>query len=85
MADNQYEYRINQLPVPNTANKLVRMIWFRSTNYTATSPYGWHVLTVTCAVSDEEMLNMVKVLKLMRGCELIPARQDTNNEMSVLG
>jgi hypothetical protein len=78
MADKEYEYRITSITIED---KLTKTIWFRSTNYTPMSPYGWDTLTTSYPTDECELVAAVKQLGNMWDCELIPARAETIDTM----
>jgi hypothetical protein len=82
MADKEYEYRITKFEIEK---RIVTTIWFRSTNYTTMSPYGWDTLATTHPSDEKEIIAAVKQLWGMQDCELIPARPDTIETMFTRG
>lgn len=82
--DNQYEFRITTNTVQAVpCTRTVKTIWFRSTNYLPSSPYGWMTLAIDGHIVSQDRLR--KMVEELTECELIPARYDTNERMSKEG
>jgi hypothetical protein len=82
MADKQFEYRITSEPdgvVP------IKTIWFRSTNYSTQSPYGWRKFTTNFSYDENHLIAEVKKRWDMDDCEFISARPETIDTMFTHG